>query len=119
MQNPFDSIDARLSNIEAILSKLEHIHLGAPDLPATESRYGNFNWYLSETGEAKSSARQRIARNEVPGITHLGKRLLFDKAVIRQWIKNNQRKTNAELATEAEESFNQRHTVRSDRRRAV
>lgn len=112
MENPFYSLDARLSNIEALLKELNSKQSFASVVPVGESRSGNFNWYLAETGEAESTARQRIARGEVPGVTKLGKRLLFEKAIVRQWIKDNQRQTVTDLTAEAETLFRYRHTSR-------
>ena len=107
--NPNEIFDARLSNIEAKLSELIQAKSTKITVSTEESRYGNFAWYVTETGEAQSTARQRIARGEVPGVTKLGKRLLIEKNVVRQWIKENQRQTSTDLATLAEATFTQRH----------
>ncbi|AUD04652.1 hypothetical protein [Spirosoma pollinicola] len=117
--NPFEIFDVRLSNIEVLLSDLKLIHLVASGVPANESRFGNFKWYINETGQAESTARQRIARGEVPGVTKMGKKLLFEKAVVLQSIKDHQRKTNDELTTAAEEEFAKRHTIRAKEEVAV
>jgi predicted DNA-binding transcriptional regulator AlpA len=109
MQNPFELIETRLARIEALLMELDRTQHHSPAIPTGETRYGNFNWYLTETGEAASTARQRIAKGEVPGITKLGKRLIFDKSIIRSWIQEKQRATNTQVAHTANESFNRHH----------
>ena len=106
-------LDARLSKIESLLAGLQQ---ASPSTPTNEvSHFGDFNWYIAETGEAPSSARQRISRDEVPGVTRLGKRLLFEKAVVRQWIRDNQRKTAPESIILAQKSFDQRLTARRNK----
>ncbi len=104
--NPFDIIDARLGKIEALLESMGQTY--AAVIPADENQFGNFDWYLSVTGEAESTARQRIARGDVPGVSKLGKRLLFDKALVLKFIKSNQRKTDSELTAAAEELLSQK-----------
>ena len=111
MHNPFESLELRLDKIEALLTRLTETQIYSIASRNEENRYGNFDWYITETGEAQSTARQRIAKGEVPGVIKLGKRLLFDKALVRSWLADNQRMVTTQLTQAADDQFNQRHAT--------
>ena len=95
---------------DAVSAAFKYYQPPASDEVATEPQFGSFDWFVAETNQPSSSARQQIARNEVPGVSKIGKRLLFDKAVIRRWIKDHQRKTADELEQGVDNTFTDRMT---------
>lgn len=109
MQNPFEIIAARLSNIEALLIDIKH-NPEQNTIRSDESEYGSFKWFVSETGLPESSARQLIARGDVPGVSKIGKLLILHKATVHTWIANNQRQSPKKLDVEAEKQFILRNT---------
>lgn len=97
MNNPFEVIDARLSNIENLLLDLKHASTESPtDL--------NQLLTIQQTGEliklSVPTIYGYVSRNAIP-FSKRGKRLYFSKAEILDWIKEGKKKTHSEIAAEA------------------
>ncbi|GAB3317799.1 hypothetical protein GCM10027299_09170 [Larkinella ripae] len=87
---------------------------GQPDLEAAP--YGTFKWFLSVFPVPESTARQKVAKGEIPGVTKIGKRLLFNKAEVMQWLLTNRKVTPADVEKAAEDQFANCHQPTRDHR---
>jgi excisionase family DNA binding protein len=101
MNNPFEIINSRLLNIEALVLEL-HKKQSFSDQPESEK------WLtLPEVAKYLDLAHQTIyglvSRREIPHI-HRGKKLYFRKSEIDTWLSQGRRKTVEELK---EEIYNQ------------
>lgn len=107
MQNPFEVIVARLSNIEALLLDIKHPV--TPPAPDAEP-YGDFKWLTGTcSGVPASTLRIKSAAGEIPGVVKFGKRVLYDKTAVLNWLRSQTRQPlpNAtELERVAEEQIN-------------
>jgi predicted DNA-binding transcriptional regulator AlpA len=102
MNNPFETIDARLSNIESILLDLKHSNRGNQTTPETDQWFdlNQLCEYLPDK-PAKATAYGWVHTGMIPH--HKGqKKLRFLKSEIDQWLKTGKRKTYAETAIIAE-----------------
>lgn len=87
MENPFETIARRLSNIEDLLLDLKHkpAQNNAPD---TEP-YGDFNWLKATCfGVPASTLRIHSAAGKIPGVVKFGKRVLYEKASVLNWLRS-------------------------------
>jgi excisionase family DNA binding protein len=92
MNNPFEIIEQRLSNIEYLLTDMKHL---AGTVPNPADDIIQIDEFCKITGLTKQSAYGLVHRHEVPNIKK-GKRLYFSKSEILEWIKTGRRKTLAE-----------------------
>ncbi|TND07944.1 MAG: DNA binding domain-containing protein [Bacteroidetes bacterium] len=100
MNNPFENIDARLSNIENLLLDLKH--------KAPQSTKNSENEELMTVQDAAAFLKLSVPtiygltqRAEIP-VCKRGKRLYFSKQELSDWIKAGRKKTLIELEQEAE-----------------
>ena len=64
--------------------------------------YGDFNWLLLICpGVPASTLRIKSASGEIPGVVKFGKRVLYEKAAVLEWLRSKTR-TRAD-ATEVEQ----------------
>lgn len=107
MQNPFDLITSRLSNIEALLLDIKYS--SSPSTP-TEP-YGDFHWLRGTCpGVPASTLRIKSAAGEIPGVVKFGKRVLYDKAIVLSWLRDQTRKpiNAAKIERATDEQISQR-----------
>ena len=105
MNNPFEIIDARLSNIENLLLDLKHAPKTACDLPETD-RWFTINElceYLPDK-PVKSTIYGYVHTLSIP-FHKTTKRLRFLKSEIDTWLKSGKRKTVSEIEDEADQYF--------------
>lgn len=106
--NPFETLDARLRNIEALLLDIKHPttpeRLEIPvDKPLTIKEAAAF------LSLAVPTIYGLVSRGELP-YQKRGKRLYFLTSELTDWVKQGRRKTNAELKAEADEVFTTRNS---------
>ncbi len=97
MNNPFEIIDARLSNIENLLLDLKHSnnqHQPESDLLLTIQQAGELIKLSVPT------LYGYVSRNDIP-FSKKGKRLYFSKHELVNWVKVGRKKTIAEINNEA------------------
>ncbi|HZX58833.1 MAG TPA: helix-turn-helix domain-containing protein [Mucilaginibacter sp.] len=105
MNNPFDTIDARLTNIECLLLSLKHPENRKTDDSQASDRC-NFNDALAITGLSKSKLYKLSALGEVP-CKRYGSRLVFSRKELSAWVdqqtrpKSNHRQVLLQLAASA------------------
>ncbi len=99
MNNPFELIDARLSNIETLLLDIKHQHKDSK----TEAASGEL-LTIRQTAELISLSVPTIyglvSRSQIPCMKK-GKRLYFSQKELTDWIKTGRKKTSAEIQNEA------------------
>ena len=89
----------------------EEIHLlSAKQTPSLEvDPYGNFKWLQAICADVpESTLRIKSARGEIPGVIKFGKRVLYDKEVVLNWLKSQTRQSamsTTELEQAAEEQI--------------
>ncbi|GAB2560773.1 helix-turn-helix transcriptional regulator [Spirosoma areae] len=92
MENPFETIARRLSNIEDLLLDLKHKPSPAASLNADP--YGDFNWLVATcSGIPRSTLRIYSAAGKIPGVVKFGKRRLYEKAAVLNWLRSQTRQT--------------------------
>ena len=98
MENPFDSIETRLSNIETLLLGLRK----SPEVSKPEEPD-----LITVPGAAKfldlavPTIYGLVHRQEVPHMKK-GRRLYFSRKELTDWVRKGRRKTISELEQEAE-----------------
>jgi len=100
MNNPFDLIDARLSNIETLLLDIKHGPIKQNTQPEADQ--------LLTIQQASEHVRLTVPtlygyvhRSEIP-VCKRGNRLYFSKQELTAWIKKGRKKTLSELSSEAD-----------------
>ncbi len=99
MNNPFETIDARLSNIETLLLDLKHTandtgHYQENDKLLTIKEAGEFLHLSIPT------LYGYVSRSAIP-VSKQGKRLYFSKKELTDWIKAGRKQTITEINAEA------------------
>jgi excisionase family DNA binding protein len=100
MNNPFEVIDARLSNIETLLLDIKHNPKERNSQPDTDQ--------ILDIDEAavflklsKPTLYGLVSRAEIP-VNKKGKRLYFSRKELTDWVKMGRKKTQTELAADAQ-----------------
>ena len=98
MNNPFESIDARLRNIESLLLDIKH-H------PAEKIAEEDQLLTIKEASKFLNLSVQTVYgyvhRSEIP-VCKVSKRLYFSKKELTEWVKSARKHTLAEASTIAE-----------------
>ena len=118
MINWFEIFADRLTAIEEGQKELRAI-LTKPTSNSEVNPYGDFKW-LCDTcaGIPASTLRIKSASNEIPGVVKFGKRVLYEKALVLNWLRSQTRQPgNAALTDQqAEEQFNRQLSKRGGAR---
>ena len=87
-----------------ILPKLKLNITGTPEQPEP---YGDFNWLVTTcSGVPASTLRIKSAAGEIPGVVKFGKRVLYEKALVLNWLGSQARQpvpSAADITLAAEE----------------
>jgi excisionase family DNA binding protein len=98
MTNPFETLEARLSNIENLLLDIKH----QPD--QAESGTGDKFLNVKEAAEflclTKPTIYGKVSRGELP-VMKRGNRLYFSREELTVYLKEGRKKTNTEVEDEA------------------
>ncbi|GAB4038658.1 hypothetical protein [Spirosoma jeollabukense] len=108
MINPFQELAERLSNIEGLLLDLKRSSNTSSTLVDAEP-YGDFHWLRGTCpGIPASTLRIKSAAGEIPGVVKFGKRVLYEKALVLNWLRSQTRQlsSTALIDQQAEEQFN-------------
>jgi len=102
MHNPFENIDARLRNIEALLLDLKH-----PDSPVMNPEADQL-FSTSQAADflklAKPTVYSMVSRGFLPA-NKRGSRLYFLRQELIEWVKEGKKKNKADLEDEVEEQL--------------
>ena len=120
MENPFETIARRLSNIEDLLLDLKHKPTSA--IAPNVEPYGDFKWLAATcSGVPVSTLRIKSAAGEIPGVVKFGKRVLYDKEAVLTWLRSQTQKpapNAAELERVAADQISNQLAKASLRRKA-
>ncbi len=86
MNNPFDVIEARLSNIESLLLDIKH----TPKDHSEKKDTGGIEVATEETGLTSHSIYRLVSERKIPH-SKKGGRLYFSRKALRNWIDEGQR----------------------------
>lgn len=91
MINPFQEIVERLSSIEGLLLDIKRSsNSSTTELDAEP--YGDFHWLRGICPSIPpSTLRIKSAAGEIPGVIKFGKRVLYDKAAVLNWLRGQTR----------------------------
>jgi excisionase family DNA binding protein len=101
MQNPFEALEARLSNIETLLLDLKHL----PKEQPTQTQQDEL-LTVQDTAEFLSLSVPTIygliSKGELP-VMKRSKRCYFSKSELMDYLKQGRKKTLAETASDADQ----------------
>ena len=105
MNNPFELLDARLSNIESLLLDLKH-SANNPN-PGTDK---NDLLTIKQAGEflhlSVPTLYLKVSKSEIPVSKLPGsRRLWFSKQELTDWVKTGRKQTVAEVNAEVEQTL--------------
>lgn len=105
MNNPFEVLEARLSNIESLILDLKH------KPKEVEHPKQDKLLTIDEAAEllhlSKPTLYSKVSRNELPFMKQ-GKRLYFSKSELMDYVKEGRVKTDAEIKQDAESFLNKK-----------
>lgn len=91
MNNPFEPINARLNNLEALTLEVLQL-LRTNPTAADADPYGDFKWLTATcSGIPASTLRIHSAAGKIPGVVKFGKRVLYEKALVLNWLRSQTR----------------------------
>ena len=82
MTNPFDVIEARLSNIENLLLDIKHPTKASEPLPDRITLQDA----CELTGQSKGQVYKLTMIGDIP-FSHFGKRLIFSRKALTEWME--------------------------------
>jgi len=99
MNNPFEVIDARLSNIENLILDIKH---QPKEVEQTETeQLLNVQEAAQFLNLTVPTMYSKVSKNEIPFMKR-SKRLYFSSTELMEYIKEGRKKSNAEIEAEAE-----------------
>jgi excisionase family DNA binding protein len=103
MNNPFEVIEARLSNIENLILDLKHqpTKVEPTDQPEQLLTIQEAAEFLSLTVPTMYS---KVSKGELP-VMKRSKRLYFSRTELLEYLKDGRKKSNAEIEQEAKAYF--------------
>ena len=101
MINPFESIDARLSNIENLLLDIKHQPKGDKENPDDLLTIEQAAIHL----KVKVATVYGYVNERVIPHSKIKKRLYFSKKELTDWVRTGRKKTISEINSSAEESL--------------
>ena len=104
MSNPFDVIDARLSNIESLLLDLKHNPKDNTNEPEESEMLLTVKGAADYLSLSVPTIYGLISKGEIP-VMKRSKRCYFYKTELIEYLKKGRQKTSAEIAKEAEKHF--------------
>lgn len=104
MFNPYEAIDARLSNIECLLLDIKH---GAQNAQPKEDELLSIQQAAEYVNLAVPTIYSLVSRNEIP-VCKKSKRIYFSKSDLYEWIKNGRQKNFDEVGLEADNYLNRK-----------
>lgn len=79
----------RLSELEHLIEKSVQRALAKQSQAVPDAEpYGDFNWLRTTVPYPESTLRIKSAAGEIPGLVKFGKRVLYDKSVVLNWLRS-------------------------------
>lgn len=106
MNNPFEVIEARLSSIENLILDLKHqpTKVAPTDQPEQLLTIQEAAEFLSLT---VPTMYNKVSKSELP-VMKRSKRLYFSRTELMEYLKEGRKKSNAEIASEADNYLNKK-----------
>lgn len=108
MENYFQIFADRLTAIEEGQKKIYALITTSSPAPDADP-YGDFNWLQATcSGVPASTLRIKSSKGEIPGLVKFGKRVLYDKSAVLNWLRSQTRQAMpdaAELERRAEQQI--------------
>ncbi len=104
MNNPFESIESRLSNIENLILDIKHLPKNISSEFHEDNNPKNIDDIVKLTGYKKKTIYGYCQNNTIPYHKKNG-RIFFFKSEIIDWIQSGNRKTINEIEAETDEFF--------------
>ncbi|MBX3164195.1 MAG: helix-turn-helix domain-containing protein [Bacteroidetes bacterium] len=101
MSNPFETIDARLSNIENLLLDIKHNPVKSEQPQQHTEQLLTIQQAAKFLSLTVPTMYGKVSKNELPFMKR-GKRLYFSRDEIMQYLKDGRKKTLAEINAEAQ-----------------
>lgn len=104
VSNPFETISDRLSKVEETNNLiLDILNKGQKVEPKEETeQLITFDELAELLHISKTTAYSNYSKGLIPGGCKQGKRVLFDKQIVLNWIKSGRKLSNAEAEQQAE-----------------
>jgi hypothetical protein len=99
MNNPFEVLETRLSNIESILLNIQTVASAAPATAAPKQDEYLFIEDLQKNFKIAVPTIRRHAKRI--GFVKFGKRLMFRRSDVLRWLEANEVKGRAQIQSEA------------------
>lgn len=96
--NPFLSIETKLEKIEAMLLELQD---HTTPVEVNKNELLTIDEVCDILKCSKPTLYAKHSRNELPGVSKVGKRLLFNRQVLLEWIASTESKTTKQIQQEA------------------
>lgn len=91
IDNPFAVIDRRINRLESLLIEIRD-SLSTTTLTPDTDPYGDFHWLRGVCpGIPASTLRIKSAAGGIPGVVKFGKRVLYDKKIVLEWLRSQQK----------------------------
>ena len=100
MNNPFETIDARLTNIECLLLDLKHTHLPNVREIAVKADLLTIQQAAAFLSLSVPTLYGLVSRQSIP-VSKQGKRLYFSQTELTDWIKSGRKLTLSEIDSQA------------------
>ncbi len=104
MNNPFESIESRLSNIENLILDIKHLPKNNSSELTGDTDPKNIDDIVKLTGYKKKTIYGYCQNNTIPYHKKNG-RIFFFKAEIIDWIQSGKQKTIKEIESETDDLF--------------
>ena len=76
--------------LQEVIEKIKSSPVNIPNV----NPYGDFNWLRSICpGVPASTLRIKSAAGDIPGVVKFGKRVLYDKTIVLNWLKRQTRQS--------------------------
>ena len=123
MINYFEIFAEKLTALEEGQRELRALLTANSTHTADNEPYGDFHWLRGTCpGVPASTLRIKSAAGEIPGTVKFGKRVLYEKAKVFDWLRSKTRQVApdaAEMNRAAEEQVNGRLAQYSTRRQSA
>ncbi|TAE21631.1 MAG: hypothetical protein EAZ91_24850 [Cytophagales bacterium] len=120
MQNPFELISDRLTNIEALLIEIRH-QPPPKTLDQDLDLYVDFAWIMNVCiGVPETTLRGKFSSKKIPNTKKIGKRLLYPKAIVLKIIEDSGSSvavTNDQLGQNADRQIDERLATQSQKQK--
>lgn len=100
MQNPFELIAERLTNIESLLIDLKHSPSSYPSVPPATDKPLTVEEAAKFLDLEPGTIYVKVHKGELPHSKKSG-RLYFDREELKEYLKSGRNKTNSEIEAEA------------------